>query len=257
MAKADTLVLCYHAVSERWPADLSTTPQALERQLAHLVRRGYRGVTFAEAVRPGPGRRLAVTFDDAYRSVHRLALPILADLGLPGTLFVPTAYVDGEQPMAWPGIDRWLGGPFEQELLCASSAELADLVARGWEVAAHSHTHPRLSALEGDALRQELEQPRALLEEWLGRPCDSLAYPYGDFSAAVARAAAAAGYRAAATLDASLPPADPLLWPRVGVYHTDGLRRFRLKASALSRRLGLARLRHPRAASLRGGPAAA
>ena len=47
---SDVLVLCYHAVSPRWPADLSVTPEAFERQLQLLVGRGYRGATFHDAV---------------------------------------------------------------------------------------------------------------------------------------------------------------------------------------------------------------
>ena len=238
-------MLCYHAVSETWPADLSTTPEAIERQLAALVDRGYRGVTFSEAVEGGADKRVAVTFDDAYRSVTELALPILDRLGLPGTVFVPTAHVGSEAPMAWAGIDRWLGGPHEQEMLCMSREQLRDLDRRGWEIGAHTHTHPRLSQLAEAELPGELELPRRLLAEWLGKPCRSFAYPYGDFSPAVVRAARAAGYSSAATLAASVPTRDPLLWPRVGVYHGDAKWRFRLKATPLARKSGLGRLRHP------------
>jgi peptidoglycan/xylan/chitin deacetylase (PgdA/CDA1 family) len=241
----DTVVLCYHAISETWPADLSVTPAAFERQIDALLQRGYRGVTFAEAVAAGDGRRVAVTFDDAYRSVHERALPILERLGVPATLFVPTAYVGSEQPMAWPGIDNWLGGEHEPELSCLGVAELADLRAHGWEIGAHTHTHPHLSQLSAGRLAEELERPRALLERWLGEPCETIAYPYGDFSPEVVAATRAAGYSAAATLDATLAPGDPFRWPRVGVYNADAQWRFRLKAAPIARRANLARLRHP------------
>jgi peptidoglycan/xylan/chitin deacetylase (PgdA/CDA1 family) len=251
----DTLVLCYHAVSETWPADLSTTPEAIEGQLATLVERGYRGVTFSEAVEAGAGRRVAVTFDDAYRSVHALALPILDRLGLPGTVFVPTAHVDSEAPMSWAGIDRWIGGPHEQELLCMGREQLLDLERRGWEIGAHTHSHPRLSQVSADGLAAEIERPRQLLGEWLGKPCRSLAYPYGDFSPRVLAATRDAGYSAAATLTTTPPAYDPLLWPRVGVYNGEAEWRFRLKVSPLARRGGLARLRHPLGARRQAGQA--
>jgi peptidoglycan/xylan/chitin deacetylase (PgdA/CDA1 family) len=248
VAGDDTLVLCYHAVSKTWPADLSTTPEAIEGQLAAIVGRGYRGVTFSEAVNAGAGKRVAVTFDDAYRSVLELALPILDRFGLPGTVFVPTAHVDSEAPMTWAGIDRWLGGPHEQEMLCMSRGQLRDLDRHGWEIGAHTHTHPRLSQLAEAELPGELELPRRLLAEWLGKPCRSLAYPYGDLSPAVVAATREAGYSSAATLTASVSAYDPLLWPRVGVYNGEAGWRFRLKVAPLVRKGGLARLRHPLAA---------
>ena len=81
----DALVLCYHALSESWPADLSTTPALFEAQLGLLLERGYRPVTFEQAVSAPPGSRtFAVTFDDAYRSVLERAQPIMARMGVPG-----------------------------------------------------------------------------------------------------------------------------------------------------------------------------
>jgi peptidoglycan/xylan/chitin deacetylase (PgdA/CDA1 family) len=240
----DTLVLCYHSVSDRLPADLAVTPANLERQLRLLVDRGYRSVGFTEAVGPGEGKRLAITFDDGYRSVRDLGLPILERLGLTATLFVPTGFPGSDEPMAWEGIDLW-SADYPEEMLCLGVPGLRDLAGRGWEIGAHTHTHPHLSQLGPDGLDEELRRPKALLEEWLERPCTSLAYPYGDFSPAVVEAAGRAGYTAACGLDAALPAGEPLLCPRIGVYRGDAGWRYRLKVSPTVRRLGLGRLRHP------------
>jgi len=235
---ADVLVLCYHAVSDTWPSELAVTPQALRRQLRSLLSRGYRGATFLEAVRrPAAGRILAVTFDDGYRSVHDVALPILRELGLPGSLYVPTAFVDRDAPMSWPGIDGWVGGPHEHELQCADRAQLEQLADEGWEIGAHTRTHPHLTKLDDAALDDELAGARADLERLLGRPCTSIAYPYGDVDARVIRAAAAAGYEAGATLPERQHRADALAWPRIGVYPGDVPWRFRLKSAPLVRKL--------------------
>src|SRR4051812_9191610 len=132
---SDVLVLCYHALSDRWPAALSTTPDLFERQLALLLRRGYQPVTFTAAVNGVAGKRaLAVTFDDAYRSVLELGLPIMQRLGVPGTVFAPTDWIGCDEPMAWDGIDQWLGGPHEDELYCMDRAQLGELERNGWEV---------------------------------------------------------------------------------------------------------------------------
>ena len=47
----------------------------------------------------------------------------------------------------------------------------------------------------------------------------------------MAAAAGRAGYEAACTLPSRIHPARPLEWPRVGVYHDDSERRYRLKVS--------------------------
>jgi peptidoglycan/xylan/chitin deacetylase (PgdA/CDA1 family) len=234
----DSLILCYHAVSPTWSAPLSITPDALHRQLSWLVRRGWRGTTFREAVLdPPPGKIVAVTFDDAFASVHTLARPILAELGLPGTVFVPTAFISAHRPLSWPGIDHWAQTAAAAELQCMSWAQLGALAAEGWELGSHTRTHPHLRGIDDQALRIELADSRQELTAHMGMQCTSVAYPYGDVDERVAAAAHAAGYTAGAALSSRLAALGPLRWPRVGVYHCDTKGRFRLKASRPIRRL--------------------
>lgn len=235
----EVLVLCYHAVSEKFPASLSVPPDTLRDQLGILVRHGYQGATFSSSIsEPREGKTLAVTFDDAYRSVVRQALPILAEYGLPGTVFAPTAYIGTDRPMRWPGIDRWHETPHESELLPCSWPELELLVDAGWEVGSHTRTHPRLPELTDGDLVTELRESRRECEQRLAVPCHSIAYPYGAVNRRVADAVADAGYSFAAELPGSFrTPSAPLRWPRVGVYHRDRRWRFLLKTARLTRAL--------------------
>jgi peptidoglycan/xylan/chitin deacetylase (PgdA/CDA1 family) len=236
----DTLVLGYHAVSESWQSALSVTPANLERQLTSLVRQGYRGARFHEAATtPAAGKTLVVTFDDAYRSVRELALPILERLDLPGTVFVPTRFAGDGQLASWPGVDVYLGGPDEHELAVMSWQELAGMASLGWEIGSHTRSHPRLTQLKDEDLMEELRGSREDCERQLGGPCHSVAYPYGDTDARVVARAAAAGYVAAAGLPRArrLHRPCPLNWPRIGVFYGDGRGRFRLKVSPTGRRL--------------------
>lgn len=156
---ADSLVLCYHALSRSWEADLATTPERFERQLRLLLGRGYRAVCFSEAVQaPATDPVFAVTFDDAYRTVLELGLPILQSLGITATVFAPTDYIGSERliPMSWP--------------------ELGELAAAGWEVGSHTGSHPHLTKLDASALADELARSKAACEQHLpGSPCSSLA----------------------------------------------------------------------------------
>jgi peptidoglycan/xylan/chitin deacetylase (PgdA/CDA1 family) len=196
-----------------------------------LLRRGYSPVCFSRAVLdPPPGKALAVTFDDGYRSVLTDAFPILAALGVPGTVFVPTDFV-GATVAAWPGTDCWIGTAHEHELMPMTWEELGILQDAAWEVGSHARTHARLVAVGDAELADELVGSRAEIERELGERCVSLAYPYGETDVRVVRAAHAAGYGAACTLTASFTRASTLTWPRVGVFRHDGQLRFRAKVS--------------------------
>lgn len=233
---ADPMVLCFHAVSPDWEASLSVTPEHLERQLTRLVVRGWRGVTFGEVVAGRAGERaLAVTFDDAFASVHELAFPILASLGLVATVFAPTAFMPDARPLQWAGVDHWLAGPHAAEMAAMDWQALGELQEAGWEIGSHTRTHPHLTTLADAELEHELDQSRGEVAAALGS-CATIAYPYGNVDARVARAAARCGYRGGAALSRALVARGPMLWPRIGIYHRDAIGRFALKTSPGLRR---------------------
>jgi peptidoglycan/xylan/chitin deacetylase (PgdA/CDA1 family) len=237
---SDVLVLCYHAVSKRWPAAMAIAPEHLEQHLTLLAEWGYRGATFQEAVCEVRTEKTAViTFDDAYRSVIELALPVLSRVGFCATVFAPTAFIGSNEPMAWPGIDPWLDTEHRDELVPMSWEELDSLAREGWEIGSHTSSHPHLPLLDQSVLDRELSESRREIEDRLGRPCHSLAYPYGDHDRRVLDAAGRAGYSAAAcTARGGLrPPTGPLDWPRTVVNRFDVDRRARLKLSPTLRRI--------------------
>jgi peptidoglycan/xylan/chitin deacetylase (PgdA/CDA1 family) len=234
----DIVVLCYHAVSETFPADLSVRPAALRDQLRLLQRRGYRGVTFTEAVMsPARGRRVAVTFDDAFASVEELGKPILDELGWPATVFAVSDFAHDGRPLSWQGTDQWAATEHAGEMRSLDWERLRALARDGWEIGSHTVTHPYLTTLDDAALERELSASREAVEAAMDTGCASIAYPYGDVDARVVEAARRAGYRAAAALPARWLTDGPLEFPRAGIYHGDDLRRFRLKVSPTVRRV--------------------
>jgi peptidoglycan/xylan/chitin deacetylase (PgdA/CDA1 family) len=227
----DSVVLCYHAVSPTWQASFSVKPDALERQLSWFVRHGWRGSTFSDMLGRAPNKALAVTFDDAFLSVFKLAHPILRSLGLPGTVFAPTAFTSPGQSLSWRGIEHWAATPDAPELEAMSWSELGALTDDGWEIGSHTRVHPHLTQLDDAALREELEASREEVATILGRPCVSIAYPYGDVDQRVIASARDAGYVAGAALSRRLVPLGRLCWPRTGIYQQDNWVRFCVKVS--------------------------
>lgn len=249
-----TIVLCYHGISDTWPG--AVKPSSLAAQLGLMLRRGYRPICFSRAVLDAPaGKAVVVTFDDGYRSAFTNAFPILASLGIPGTVFVATDFI-GSTLAAWPGTDCWIGSAHERELVPMTWKELRILQAAGWEIGSHGRTHARLVSVGDAELADELAGSRSAIENELGCPCRSLAYPYGETDARVESTAHAVGYEAACTLTASFEHASTLAWPRVGVYRHDGPISFRAKVSHRLLRLRATRLWSVlRPARLRGASA--
>jgi peptidoglycan/xylan/chitin deacetylase (PgdA/CDA1 family) len=238
----DVLVLCYHAISPTWDAELSVTPDEFEYQVDYLLGRGWHATTFADAVLNAPARRtLAITFDDAFASVKTFAAPVLGRLGAPATVFAPAAFPSSGRNLDWPGIDHWELTPHATELIPMSWADLGELAELGWEIGSHTLTHPRLTQLDEAELEHELADSREECTRRLGRRCESIAYPYGDVDARVASAARRLGYSAGAALSSRLARLGPFRHPRVGVYHGDDRGRFRLKAARPMRELRASR----------------
>ena len=237
---SNALILCYHALSEAWNSPLTVTPQRFRDQMASLAARGYRSVGFTDAVQgAGTGRRrVAITFDDACRSVDRLARPILDEFGFSATVFIPTKYIGSERPMSWPGIDEYAAGPDAEELVPMSWAELNRLAEAGWEIGSHTLSHPDLTKVDDETLELELVESRSICEQRLGgRPCTSVAYPYGAVDVRVEAAARSAGYLAGGALMYAKIPETQLSVRRVGVHQPDAPVSFRLKTSPIARRL--------------------
>lgn len=226
----ETAILCYHSLSETWPAPTNVTPERFERHISWFAGRGYRAATLSDALTAPPGERtLVLTFDDAHRSVLEKAAPVLTAHGFVGTVFAATGYVDSGAAMDWDGYDVWRDTPHEKELAPMSWDELGGLVEAGWEIGSHTLTHPRLPEVDDDRLGAELEESGRRCAERLGVPCPTLAYPYGLHDARVRRAAGAAGYTVAVTMPQAAEAPLPLAWPRVGVYRDDDVRRLRLR----------------------------
>jgi peptidoglycan/xylan/chitin deacetylase (PgdA/CDA1 family) len=213
----DRLVLGYHAVSDVTASRQVVSQEALRNQVSQLLARGYVAATFSEAVTdPALERVFALTFDDGERNVLEHGFPVLRELGVPATVFVPTGTVGA------PGVLGW--------------DDLALLTGEGWEIGSHGVSHARLTALDEGSLEAELVASRRAIETRLGTACRSIAYPYGDADDRVRAAAARAGYTAGCTTGGTLG-ADVLGWPRVGVHGSDDRFLFRLKTSRAGRLL--------------------
>lgn len=211
-------ILMYHSVSDSPAASirgLSVRPAAFAQQVAYLHRNGFTGLTFGELCslqrsgQPLPQRPVVLTFDDGYADLVDEALPVLTRHGFPATVFITTGWLDDAGRSA-------AGAPPDRML---TWRQLAILQQAGVEIGAHSHSHPQLDQIPVKRLRTELSEPKSLLEDRLGHPVGTLAYPYGYSNRRVRDMSLELGYRhgAAVANRIASPGSDPFRVPRLTV----------------------------------------
>ena len=233
--------LCYHSIAPSGPRYLTIGAELFERQLAALRRRGFQGgdlATLAElASGDRPDRPTAfLTFDDGFRDNFETALPLLREYGMPAFVFALPPLLETGGAFEWPEMRDDLVDHAET-MRSVTWSMLEQMKEGGFEVGSHTLSHSHLPRLGGEQLREELWQSRAAIKERLGS-CDTLAYPFGEWSPEVAAAAAECGYRFAFTLPTVSGQrwATPLSIPRVNVDYRDEGRRFAAKLSPWGRR---------------------
>lgn len=161
-----------------------------------------------------PERSALITFDDGYRSMLTVALPVLRRFGFPAVLFVPTDYVGG--------CNTFDGGAEPDEDICAWD-ELLELEREGISIQAHGVSHRPFSDLSLEGQREELQKSKAVLENHLDKTVDTFAFPYGNdglHPEQLRGEIEKAGYRAACLYRGgpiSLPVADPYRLPRLAM----------------------------------------
>ncbi len=206
-------ILMYHVIAPAPAgakyAGLWVSPAALRAQVTALAKAGFDAVTL-DAVLDGwagkdtlPAHPIVLSFDDGYLSQGQAAGAILHEQGWPGVLNLALHNLDTP------------GG--------LSTSRVKTMIAGGWEVDAHSLTHPDLTTLDAAALRREVAGSRAAIRKRFGVPVNAFCYPAGRYDATVEAAVAAAGYHAATTElpGAARPVGDRYALPRIRVDRGD------------------------------------
>lgn len=171
-------VLTYHSLDESGSV-LSTSPCLFAEQMRVLTESGVRIVPLADlpglmATAPTDAPVVALTFDDGFRSVVDHALPVLVDHDFPATVFVVSSYCG--RTNAWPSQPAHVA---RQPLL--GWADLRDLGRAGVSTGCHTRTHPDLRHLTATELSEEVAGAKAQIEDALGAPVETFAYPYGMY----------------------------------------------------------------------------
>jgi peptidoglycan/xylan/chitin deacetylase (PgdA/CDA1 family) len=221
LGRRDVIVV-YHAIGSiprsapQWNGFIR--PERFAAQMAYLAER-RRVVDLDALFQPGPPR-VAITFDDAYRSALEHAVPVLRELGLPAAFFVPTKWI-GQRNTWDPASD------IPRELM--TGEELAGLARAGFAVESHGHAHIDYARSDARTVEDDVRASVESLTAILGRPPRYLAYPYGRASPAAAAEASRLGLRGAFTLDDPQDVSDDFAVKRISIVPADTRPLFALK----------------------------
>lgn len=186
-------ILAYHLVGGDTVTPVDLPEPCFRQQMSELQELGTviplsRALAFLEGREPLLGDRVVVTFDDAYANFDQRARPILEELGVPATLFVPTDFVDKRSPGPLSGAESL--PPMSWDRL--RSLAQGDLI----ELGSHSRSHPDLRALGRWSLEREIHESAEIIAARVGVDPDVFCYPRGLLSTRVEKAVSGR-YRAA------------------------------------------------------------
>jgi peptidoglycan/xylan/chitin deacetylase (PgdA/CDA1 family) len=222
------VVLCYHSVHPQRPI-ATVSPQLFEEHLAWLSEncdvvpfsRAADAARAAGRIRP----TVSITFDDGYEDNFTYAVPLLLKSQLPATFFVTAGLADKDDQV----LERFRSfyGVSTDDVTPMGWSELREMAQSGFEIGAHTYSHPNLARLAKADVEDELARSKQVIEEQVERPVTVMAYPFGLPRAHVNRdvivAARSAGYRSAAAVlyRPIRPDDDPLVVPRFFVKRDD------------------------------------
>ena len=214
-------LLLYHSVGPRLENDwygMTIPPQLFHMQMLALKHHRLLRVVPLRwpPEEPATATSVVVTFDDGYRDTLLTAAPILADLGLPFTVFITRAYVRSGDP-------------------CYLTVKQLKRLAQvpGCTIGSHALTHRPLTMLDHWTLKYELRESRWWLEDKIGKPVTMLSYPHGAVNAIVLEAVQDAGYviGAGSGWGINTLRCQPLVLRRTEVLRFDTLRMFQQKVA--------------------------
>ena len=180
--ESQAVVLMYHHFGvDKYPSTNIRLTQ-FDAHLDYLAQAGYQVWPLAKVVdyvrgqKPFPGRVVAITMDDAYRSVFDEAYPRLRKRGWPFTVFVAT-----------DGVDRH----FQAYM---SWQQMREMQQYGANFENHSATHDYLIRRQKDEtaaqwrqrMQDDIGRAQQRIKAELGRAPTFFAYPYGEYNEALA-----------------------------------------------------------------------
>lgn len=178
-----TILLYHHVAISPIESQYYIHPENFALQMQALHEWGFTPIPLSllvKAINDGaelPQKPVVISFDDGRLDIYENAFPIMQAYDFPGVFYIISAGL-GDDGLV--GVD-----------------ELQEMAAAGWEIGSHSYSHANLSEVREDVSYLEVVDSRYALEEDLGFPITSFAYPFGVVTDTAGKQVHIAGYESA------------------------------------------------------------
>jgi peptidoglycan/xylan/chitin deacetylase (PgdA/CDA1 family) len=223
------VVITYHPVK-------SSQIKRFEKQMNTLLNIGYPVSLDNNLDSLKKDYNIAVTFDDAYQSVLKNAVPVLRKKQIPATIFVPTGNL-GKKP-------TWITDPahiYADETVLTES-QVKELPADFITIGSHTVSHIHLANVDESIARREIFESKETLELILNKKATLFAAPYATLNEKFIPLFREAGFKRVFLNIPTFPATKTNLFVlgRISVEPTDWPIEYRLKLSGAYQWLPLA-----------------
>lgn len=192
-------ILMYHKVPEK-PINTEhktyITKQEFEFHLKFFKNRGMQSITFNEydmysrgekPINTFPKKPFILTFDDGYENNHYNMLPLTKAYGFKGVIFLLGDFACTSN--TWDKNEN----PEDNKLM--NTSQKNDFLEAGWEIGAHTNSHPNLLNLSNSEALNEISSSKKSLEEAFNTKVISFAYPFGNYNSEIKSLVEKSGFK--------------------------------------------------------------
>lgn len=216
------MILAYHRINPWYKKDaLSVHPDIFEKQIEYLIEKGFKNVPINKH-KQGE-KNFVITFDDGFYDNYLYGFDIFKKFNLKPIIFLIAGFIGSNK--IWPRYKN-----FEKDRFLKWE-EVEEMLKEGVEFGSHTLTHPDLTKIPEEKIREEIINSKKLIEDKTGREILYFCYPFGRFNQKVIEIVKEAGYKGAVitpSKDLKIKNSD-FTMIRIGIYGHNNFLVYRIK----------------------------